>query len=60
MNADLSLKLFDQTYEFINDRAKVKEFTYIYKGMRVYFAGVSKLEQTIDSKFQEKESGLAI
>lgn len=28
MNADLSLKLFDLTYDFINDRAKAQEFTY--------------------------------
>lgn len=34
------------TYEFIKDKAKAQEF-------------VSKLEQTIDNKFQEKESGLA-
>jgi hypothetical protein len=46
MNADLSLKLFDLTYEFIKDKAKAQEF-------------ISKLEQTIDSKFHEKENGLA-
>ena len=27
--------------------------------MRIYFAGVSELEKTIDNKFQEKENGLA-
>ena len=43
---DISLKLFDLTYEFIKDRAKAQEF-------------VSKLEQTIDDKFTEKEKVLA-
>jgi hypothetical protein len=46
MNADLSLKLFDLTYEFIKDKEKAQEF-------------VSKLEQTIDNRFTEKEKILA-
>jgi hypothetical protein len=46
MNADLSLKLFDLTYEFIKDKERAQEF-------------VSKLEQTIDNKFTEKEKILA-
>lgn len=43
---DISLKLFDLTYEFIKDKEKAQEF-------------VSKLEQTIDNRFTEKEKILA-
>ncbi len=38
MNASISLKLFDISQEFINDKVKAWEF-------------VSKIEETIDDKF---------
>jgi hypothetical protein len=46
MNATISLKLFDITQEFIKDKDKVREF-------------VSKIEETIDNKFQTEKSVLA-
>lgn len=46
MTADISLKLFDLTYEFIKDKDKAKEFVY-------------KIEQTIDNKFHEEKEHLA-
>lgn len=46
MTADISLKLFDLTYEFIKDKDKAKELVY-------------KIEQTIDNKFHEEKEHLA-
>lgn len=46
MNANISLKLFNLTKEFIKDEAKAQEF-------------VAKIEQTIDEKFITKTENLA-
>jgi hypothetical protein len=46
MNATVSLKLFDISLEFIKDKDKAREF-------------VSKIEETIDNKFQTEKSVLA-
>jgi len=46
MTADISLKLFDLTYELTKDKDKAKEFVY-------------KIEQTIDNKFHEEKEHLA-
>lgn len=46
MNADISLRLFDLTYEFIKDKEKAKEFVF-------------KIEQIIDNKFKEEKDVLA-
>lgn len=46
MKAEVSLKLFEISQEFIKDKAKAKEF-------------VSKIEQTIDDKFDEQKNTLA-
>lgn len=45
MKAEVSLKLFEISQEFIKDKAKAKEF-------------VSKIEQTIDDKFNDKKDSL--
>jgi hypothetical protein len=46
MNASQSLRLYELSFEFIKDREKAKEF-------------VSKIEETIDTKFVEKALILA-
>lgn len=46
MNAETSLKLFELTQEFIKDKAKAREF-------------VSKIEQSVDQKFESKKEILA-
>ena len=46
MTADVSLKLFDLTYEFVKDKEKAKEF-------------VSKIEMTIEDKFQKEKNYIA-
>lgn len=46
MNANISLKLFNLTKEFIKDEAKAQEF-------------VAKIEQTIDEKFENKTDTIA-
>jgi hypothetical protein len=46
MNATVSLKLFDISLEFIKDKDRAREF-------------VSKIEETIDNKFQTEKSVLA-
>ena len=46
MNAETSLKLFELTQEFIKDKAKAREF-------------VSRLEQSVDSKFDQQKEILA-
>ncbi len=46
MNADISLRLFEIAQEFIADKAVAREF-------------VSKIEQTIEKKFEEKKDILA-
>lgn len=46
MTAEISFKLFQLTQEFIKDKAKAKEF-------------VSRIEQTLDNKFETKKDILA-
>lgn len=46
MTAEISLKLYNLSFEFIKDKVKAQEF-------------VSKLEETIDNKFEEKSKILA-
>ncbi len=46
MNANTSLKLFDISLEFIKDKNKAREF-------------VSKIEETIDQKFESEKRILA-
>lgn len=46
MNAETSLKLFELTQEFIKDKKKAKLF-------------VSKIEETIDKKFEDQTQYLA-
>jgi vacuolar-type H+-ATPase subunit D/Vma8 len=46
MNATTSLKLFDISLEFIKDKDKAREF-------------VSKIEETIDQKFESEKRVLA-
>jgi hypothetical protein len=46
MTAEISLKLFELTQEFIKDEAKAKEF-------------VSRIEQIVDNKFEAKKDILA-
>ena len=46
MNANTSLKLFDISLEFIKDKNKAREF-------------VSKIEETIDQKFESEKRFLA-
>lgn len=46
MTADISLRLYELTVEFIHDKTKAKEF-------------VSKIEATIEQKIEEKEKGLS-
>lgn len=46
MNAATSLKLFDISLEFIKDKNKAREF-------------VSKIEETIDQKFESEKTVLA-
>ena len=46
MTATVSLKLFDITQEFIQDKDKAREF-------------VSKIEETIDDKFNSEKTILA-
>ncbi len=45
MNASISLKLFDITQEFIQDKEKAREF-------------VAKIEETIDDKFNTEKNNL--
>lgn len=45
MNASISLKLFQITKQFITDEVKAQEF-------------VSKIEETIDEKFESKSASL--
>lgn len=47
MTASQSLRLYELTLEFIPDREKVKEY-------------VSRIEETVDQKFIEKEKILAM
>jgi hypothetical protein len=46
MNAETSLKLFELTQEFIKDKSKAREF-------------VSRLEQSVDSRFDQQKEILA-
>lgn len=46
MNAETSLKLFELTQEFIKDKTKAREF-------------VSRIEQTVDTKFAQQKEILA-